>query len=76
MPRTIDNVGVPLYALGTGLAEVPPDDLPELTRGLPDYSQRDPAELAAMRTRMGVIPQQGPTRHHARARRNGAHDAR
>lgn len=59
MPRTIDNVGVPLYALGTGLMQAPPEDLPELTRGLPDYAQRDPAELAAMRTRMGVIPQQG-----------------
>jgi peptidoglycan hydrolase-like protein with peptidoglycan-binding domain len=60
MPRTIDNAPwPPLYALGTGLMQAPPEDLPELTRGLPDYEQRDPAELAAMRTRMGVIPQQG-----------------
>lgn len=58
--RTVDNAPwLPLHALGTGQAEVPPDDLPELSRGLPDYEQRDPAELAAMRTRMGVLPQQG-----------------
>jgi hypothetical protein len=57
MPRTIDNAPwLPLHALGTGLAEVPPDDLPELTRGLPDYEQRDPSALAAMRVRNSVRP--------------------
>jgi hypothetical protein len=60
MPRTIDNAPwLPLHALGTGLAQAPPEDLPELTRGLTDYEQRDPAELAQMRMRAGVIPQQG-----------------
>ena len=50
--------GVPLAAIGSGMYRAP-ENMPELTRGLPDYASRDPYELAAMRTRETVRPTTG-----------------